>query len=129
MNPDEILALARHLASAPAREDCSIETGRRAAIGRAYYAVYTAARQLLEDGEGIAFHRDDSSHKQVRQKFDGRDPLRRQLSILLFRLFEARCLADYSDEAPTEDTEIQDILDIANLAMQRIDALWHRIKR
>ncbi len=128
MNPEAMLALARYLAAVDPPEGCEAETLRRASVSRAYYAAYTATRQLLENGEGITFHRDDASHAQVRDKFKGQDPLRRQVFELLFRLFKARCRADYEPALVPTAQDVNDAIEQTQVILQRVESLWGRVQ-
>ncbi len=128
LNPDELLNLARYLASAPEAEAFSTETQWRTAINRAYYAVYTAARNLLAD-EGIPFTNADASHRQVRDKFRfAHDPIRKQLGILMTMLFDLRCKADY-ESTTISTTDVTDTLGWTAEALKKIQTLHRRISR
>lgn len=121
MTPEGLLHVAVFLAQAsaqPGEEDAA--EFRRSAVNRAYYAVFTAARRLLTEHEGFQLSTKEPSHKQVRDKFNGADPLRRQVYTLLLNLTDLRCRADYEDAFPPSPGEMQQALQWADQALDKI---------
>lgn len=70
----------------------------RAAISRAYYAAYGAARNHACDVEGLGLAQTGEDHRQVLQHYRQRvDAAHQELGELLFRLRRHRTQADYAD--------------------------------
>ena len=70
----------------------------RAAISRAYYAAYGAARNHARDGEGLALTQTGDDHRQVLGHYRrAPDPVHQEVGELLFRLRRHRAQADYAD--------------------------------
>jgi hypothetical protein len=73
----------------------------RAAISRAYYAAYCAARNYARDGEGLRLAQTGMDHRQVLLHYrQAPDVPHQTLGALLFRLRRDRTLADYADTLP-----------------------------
>ncbi len=73
----------------------------RAAISRAYYAAYCAARNHARDGEGLRLAQTGADHRQVLLHYrQAPDVPHQALGALLFRLRRDRTLADYADTLP-----------------------------
>ena len=94
----EYHSLAQELAGQPVSPRPAEQEARlRAAISRAYYAVFCRARNHLRDKERRTIPRKDI-HKYVREEFRSRpDQLRQQIGHDLNRLHIDRCKADYED--------------------------------
>jgi uncharacterized protein (UPF0332 family) len=70
----------------------------RAAISRAYYAAYCAARNHARDVEGGAFAQTGDDHRRVLVHYRrAADPLHQEIGEVLFRLRRHRAQADYDD--------------------------------
>ena len=93
----EYLGLAQELAGqivSPASQEAKL----RAAISRAYYAVFCKARNHLRDHEGHAIPLGGQAHAYVRDQFkNSPDRLRSQIGHNLDRLRRHRNLGDYDD--------------------------------
>ena len=94
----EYLVLAEALLQAPAilapEEACY-----RAAISRAYYAVYGAARLHAHDQEGLHLPATAEAHQRVITHYrQGASPLHRAIGDSLRQLRSARNRADYDDQ-------------------------------
>jgi uncharacterized protein (UPF0332 family) len=94
----EYLVLAEALVQArttfAAEEACC-----RAAISRAYYAVYGLARAYARDHEGLRLPATGEAHHLVIAHYrQGAYPLHRVISDSLRQLRSLRNLADYADE-------------------------------
>ena len=73
----------------------------RAAISRAYYAAYGAARNYARDVEGSAFTQTGDDHRRVLGHYRrAADPLHQEIGAWLFRLRRHRTQADYDDTLP-----------------------------
>jgi hypothetical protein len=71
----------------------------RAAISRAYYAVYGAARNYARDQEGVQLPATGDAHHLVSTHYrQGASPLHRAIGDSLRRLRSARNRADYADQ-------------------------------
>jgi hypothetical protein len=71
----------------------------RAAISRAYYAAYGAARTRACDQEGLQLPATGDAHRRVITHYrQGPSPLHRAIGNNLRRLRRARNLADYDDQ-------------------------------
>ena len=71
----------------------------RAAISRAYYAVYGAARTRARDQEGVQLPATGDAHQRVITHYrQGPSPLHRAIGNNLRRLRRARNRADYDDQ-------------------------------
>jgi len=118
----EYLTLARELVGDSAVA-ATPEARRRAAISRAYYAAYGAARQLLVTRGEYANPDRSGSHEAVIRLFRehparGRQDLGRDLD----RLRRAREIADYQ-----ADTEVGD--DLATAALARAARIVNGLRR
>jgi uncharacterized protein (UPF0332 family) len=94
----EYLVLAEALLQAPAtlapEEACC-----RAAISRAYYAVYGVARLHARDQEGLHVPATAEAHQRVITHYrHGASPLHRAIGDSLRQLRSARNRADYDDQ-------------------------------
>ena len=70
----------------------------RAAISRAYYGAFCAARNRARDAEGLTVGNTGANHNLVRSHFQrAPDRPRRQIGLWLDRLRADRNEADYSD--------------------------------
>jgi len=86
-------ALVRHRDTFADPEACC-----RAAISRAYYAAYCAARNHARDVEGLALVQTGTDHHHVLVHYrQAPDTPHQTLGALLFRLRRERALADYTD--------------------------------
>jgi uncharacterized protein (UPF0332 family) len=73
----------------------------RAAISRAYYAAFCAARNYARDVEGLVLTQTGDDHRQVLLHYRrATDPVHQELGELLFRLRRQRTQADYADTVP-----------------------------
>ena len=73
----------------------------RAAISRAYYAAFGAARNHARDVEGLVLTQTGDDHRQVLLHYRrAPDPVHQELGELLFRLRRHRTQADYADTVP-----------------------------
>ncbi len=71
----------------------------RAAISRAYYAVYGAARTRAHDEEGLQLPATGDAHQRVITHYlQGASPLHRAIGDSLRQLRSARNRADYDDQ-------------------------------
>jgi len=71
----------------------------RAAISRAYYAVYGAARTRARDQEGLQLPATGDAHQRViTHYFQGPSPLHRAIGDTLRQLRSVRNRADYDDQ-------------------------------
>ena len=70
----------------------------RAAISRAYYAVYGAARTRARDQESAAAATGDAHQRVITHYRQGPSPLHRAIGNNLRRLRRARNRADYDDQ-------------------------------
>ena len=71
----------------------------RAAISRAYYAVYGAARTRARDQDGLQLPATGDAHQRVITHYrQGPSPLHRAIGNNLRRLRRARNRADYDDQ-------------------------------
>jgi hypothetical protein len=71
----------------------------RAAISRAYYAVYGAARMRARDQDGLQLPATGAAHQQVMTHYlQGASPLHRAIGANLGRLRRARNRADYDEQ-------------------------------
>ena len=71
----------------------------RAAISRAYYAVYGAARTRAHDQEGLQLPATGDAHQRVITHYrQGASPLHRAIGDSLRQLRSARNRADYADQ-------------------------------
>ena len=71
----------------------------RAAISRAYYAVYGAARPRARDQEGLQLPPAAEAHQRVITHYrQGASPLRRAIGESLRQLRSVRNRADYDDQ-------------------------------
>ena len=71
----------------------------RAAVSRAYYAVYGAARTHAREQEGLQLPATGDAHQRViAHYFHGPSPLHRAIAENLRRLRGARNRADYDDQ-------------------------------
>ncbi len=127
MTPEGLLCLAQRLAQCSTVADPSeAEHLRRTAINRAYYAAYTAARRHLFDVEGYIFSTREPSHKQVRDKFKSSDSLRKRVFDLLLELTDLRCRADYEDDDPPSELEMNAALVQSREVLQKGGAIGAR---
>ena len=86
-------ALVRQRATLADEEACC-----RAAISRAYYAAYGAARNHARDVEGLVLSQTGDDHRQVLGHYrHAADAAHQELGELLFRLRRHRTQADYAD--------------------------------
>ena len=86
-------ALVRQRAILADEEACC-----RAAISRAYYAAYGAARNHARDVEGLVLSQTGDDHRQVLLHYrHAADVAHQELGELLFRLRRHRTQADYAD--------------------------------
>ena len=70
----------------------------RAAISRAYYAAYGAARNHARDGEGLVLAQTGDDHRRVLGHYRrATDAAHQEVGELLFRLRRHRTQADYAD--------------------------------
>ena len=75
------------------------EACRRAAISRAYYAVYGAARTRAREQEGLQLQATGDAHQRViAHYFQGPSPLHRAIGDNLRQLRSVRNRADYDDQ-------------------------------
>ncbi|MBI2875672.1 MAG: hypothetical protein HYY20_02185 [Candidatus Tectomicrobia bacterium] len=75
-----------------------VEACCRAAISRAYYAAYCAARNHARDVEGLVLTQTGDDHRQcLRHYRQAADVAHQELGELLFRLRRHRTQADYAD--------------------------------
>ena len=73
----------------------------RAAISRAYYAAYGAARNHARDVEGLGLVQTGDDHQRVLGHYRrAAVPSHQAIGELLFRLRQARAQADYADTLP-----------------------------
>jgi hypothetical protein len=73
----------------------------RAAISRAYYAAYGAARNHARDVEGLRLAQTGDDHQRVLGHYlRAATPAPQAIGALLFRLRQARAQADYADTLP-----------------------------
>ena len=73
----------------------------RAAISRAYYAAYGAARNHARDVEGLGLVQTGDDHQRVLRHYRRTAaPAHQAIGELLFRLRQARAQADYADTLP-----------------------------
>jgi len=73
----------------------------RAAISRAYYAAFCAARNHARDVEGLVLSQTGDDHRQVILHYRrAADPVHQEVGELLFRLRRHRTQADYADTLP-----------------------------
>ena len=71
----------------------------RAAVSRAYYAVYGAARTRARDQDGLQLPATGAAHQRVITHYcQGPSPLHRAIGDTLRRLRGARNRADYDDQ-------------------------------
>jgi hypothetical protein len=100
------------------------EAHRRAAAGRAYYALFLEARDALQRW-GIAIPRRDPIHAAVRMRFTFvADPLARSVGEALEQLVQLRNQADYILATPGlfgDDHEAQQSLIRAEDAIHTLD--------
>lgn len=91
------LYLARELCGHSSATPSNDDARRRAAVSRAYYAVFCSARnRLLTDGETLPA--DGSAHWRVRERYALSTDLRRaRIGANLLRLHGLRKDADYQD--------------------------------
>jgi hypothetical protein len=127
MTPEGLLREAQFLAQSSAVEGVqAVEELFYTAINRAYHAAFTAARRHQRDVEEYTLSRNEPSHKQVRDKFNEQDPLLRQRFVLLSRLKELRCRADYDDEQPPSSSDMKLALHFSAQALSKIQHLSAR---
>lgn len=98
------------------------EAASRAAVSRAYYAIFNCARQRLL-GEGLSLPENGSVHGEVMRAFEQReDPASRQIGLILRELRDERRRADYDDFAVlTLDAPV--IVERARECMKILDRL------
>ena len=73
----------------------------RAAISRAYYAAYCAARNHARDVEGLGLVQTGDDHRLVLGHYRrAADPLHQEIGEWLFRPRRHRSQADYADTLP-----------------------------
>ena len=86
----------------------------RAAISRAYYAAFGAARNHARDSEGLTLSHTASDHQSVPRHYrQGSNLHRRAINAHLRRLRDERNRADYNDP------NIQQVDDVARNALNR----------
>jgi len=96
----------------------------RAAISRAYYAVYGAARTYARDHEGGRFPATGDAHQLVRTHYrQGASPLHRVIAANLRRLRHARNRADYDDQLDRPVALAVDAVRRAQHVMVQLQAL------
>jgi len=96
----------------------------RAAISRAYYAVYGAARTYARDHEGGRFPATGDAHQLVRTHYrQGASPLHRVIAANLRRLRHARNRADYDDQLDRPVALAVDAVRRARQVMVQLQAL------
>ena len=89
-------ALVHHRGTLAPEEACC-----RAAISRAYYAAYGAARNHARDVEGLGLVQTGDDHQRVLGHYRrAAVPSHQAIGELLFRLRQARAQADDADTLP-----------------------------
>jgi uncharacterized protein (UPF0332 family) len=95
------------------------EARYRAAISRAYYAAYGAARKHAHDHEGYSPVSSARDHGLVADHYrTGRSQTHHKIGRMLQRLIEVRHQADYADDIP------QDLRRLAQLTVQEADQVF-----
>jgi len=96
----------------------------RAAISRAYYAVYGAARTRAREQEGLQLPATGDAHQRViTHYFQGPSPLHRAIAGNLRRLRGARNRADYDDQLDRPVTLAQFAVRQARQLLAQLQAL------
>ena len=96
----------------------------RAAISRAYYAVYGAARTRAREQEGLQLPATGDAHQRViAHYFQGPSPLHRAIAENLRRLRGARNRADYDDQLDRPVTLAQFAVQRARQVVAQLQAL------
>ena len=96
----------------------------RAAISRAYYAVYGMARNHARDHEQLSLQRTGGDHQRVLLHYRRRsDRTHQQVAELLFRLRRQRNQADYNDQMPTAIASAHAALHRAQQALTALESL------
>jgi hypothetical protein len=96
----------------------------RAAISRAYYAVYGAARTRAREQDGLQLPATGDAHQRViAHYFQGPSPLHRAIADTLRRLRGARNRADYDDRLDRPVTLAQFAVQRARTLLIQLQAL------
>jgi uncharacterized protein (UPF0332 family) len=96
----------------------------RAAISRAYYAVYGVARTRARDQEGLQLPATGDAHQRViAHYFQGASPLHRAIGENLRRLRGARNRADDDDQLERPVTLAQSAVQRARTLLAQLQAL------
>jgi uncharacterized protein (UPF0332 family) len=96
----------------------------RAAISRAYYAVYGAARLRARDQEGVRLPATAEAHQRVITHYrHGTSPLHRAIGDSLRQLRSARNRADYDDRLDRPRALAQFAVRRARQVMGQLEAL------
>lgn len=96
----------------------------RAAISRAYYAVYGVARTRARDQDGLQLPATGDAHQRViAHYFQGASPLHRAIGENLRRLRGARNRADYDDQLERPVTLAQSAVQRARTLLVQLQAL------
>lgn len=119
----EYVALAEALLQAPTTF-APAEACARAAISRAYYGVYGAARQRAQDADGLQLPPTGDAHQLVMSHYyQGATPLHRAIGDTLRQLRSARNRADYADELDRPEARAAFAVRRARQVMAQLQAL------
>jgi uncharacterized protein (UPF0332 family) len=119
----EYLDLARELAGQPAKR-AHEEARLRAAISRAYYAIFCKCRNHLRDKEGHRIPPGGKAHQYVRNNFKkSADKRRKRIGYDLTRLRSDRNRADYDDSVAMLDALTKTDLALADRIIVRLSKL------
>jgi uncharacterized protein (UPF0332 family) len=99
-----------------------VEASARAAVSRAYYAIFNCARLRLVR-EGISLPEDGTAHGEVMRAFAQHNDLRRRkIANILRELRDVRRQADYDDHA-TLHRDAAVIIDRARQCLRLLNQL------
>lgn len=122
----QYLLVAQELAGQKAAPS-SQEAKLRAAVSRAYYAVFCKASNHLRDKEGLPITQrryQKHDHGVVIREFEnGRDAMRKQIGQDLRRLHGDRTRVDYHDNAGITANQVVLDLALAELLIANVDSL------
>lgn len=119
------LYLAQELVGQTPLEKANQEAKSRAAISRAYYAVFLLARKYLEENTSIVIKHTGDDHKTVRDtfKYHPTDGKWRKIGSNLGNLLEDRTFADYEEDESGMDDLAVAAIDRAKLILNLLNQL------
>lgn len=120
----EYMTLAQQLTGSSPATPVGTEAKSRAAISRAYYAVFCKSRNRLRDVEGKTFPKGAVAHRAVKDHFVGSsDAMRRRIGKNLDRLRIERNKADYDDVVKSVGATTSFAMTLAQSVIDDLDKL------